>query len=173
VEKLGLSRAQAGTLCQHPATVAFYEAVLQESIDPIKAANFVLTEVLRGAKFHGLDARFTVTPDQVVGLLSLVGQGKITGKQAKDVFAKLEGSDKQASAIVSEQGLEVVSDAAMLEGLLRGLLAQHPKQVQSMREGNMNLAGFFIGQVMKATRGSASPQLVSELLNRLVFESQD
>ena len=170
-EQLGLTRAQALTLCQHPGTVSFFEQALAGSSDPIKTANFVLTEVLRGAKFHGLQAEFTVTPAQLADLLALLDAGRISGKQAKEVFAAMEGSQELPSAIVAERGLSVVSDASALEALLRELIEQNPKQVQSLRAGKKNVAGFFVGQVMKATQGAADPKLVSELLSRLIAES--
>jgi len=168
--ELGLTRAQAVTLCQHPGTIGFFEAVLASAGDSVKAANFVLTEVLRGAKFHGLRAEFSVTPAQVAELLALIDSGRISGKQAKEVFAAMEGSAELPSAIVEQRGLAVVSDASALEALLRELIQQNPKQVESLRAGKKNLAGFFVGQVMKATHGSADPKLVSELLSRLIAE---
>jgi aspartyl-tRNA(Asn)/glutamyl-tRNA(Gln) amidotransferase subunit B len=173
VGKLSLSRAQATTLCQHPGTVAFFEQVLTRFGDPVKAANFVLTEVLRGAKFHGLSAEFTVSAGAVAELLDLVETGKISGKQAKEVFALLEADpSKSPQAIVQERGLEVVSDAGALESLIRELMQNNPKQVASIRAGKTNVVGFFVGQVMKATGGSADPKLVSELLTRLLATSE-
>ena len=173
VRELSLSRAQATTLCQHPRTVDFFEQVLARFDDPVKTANFVLTEVLRGAKFHGLEAEFTVTPPAVAELLGLVETGKISGKQAKEVFALLETDPtKSAHAIVQERGLEVVSDAGALESLLKELMQNNPKQVASIRAGKTNVVGFFVGQVMKATGGSADPKLVTDILTRLVAASE-
>ncbi len=166
--ELGLGEAQAGTLCQHPGTVEFFEAVLGEFSDAVKAANFVLTEVLRGARFHGLEAEFSVTPSQVAELLALVDSGKISGKQAKEVYAALEGNEQRPGDVVAARGLAVVSDAGALESMLAELIEKHPKQAQSIREGKKNVTGFFVGQVMKATRGSADPKLVSEILGRLI-----
>ena len=167
--ELALPKAQATTLCQHPRTAGFFEAVLARFEDPVKVANFVLTEVLRGAKFHGLEAEFSVSPTQVAELLELVETGKISGKQAKEVLAEVESHpDKSPRAIVQDRGLEVVSDAAQLEAILKELIQKNPKQVASIRAGKTNVVGFFVGQVMKATNGSADPKLVSELLTRLL-----
>lgn len=169
VRVLGLSRASAVTLCQHPGTIEFFERALARFSDPVKVSNFVLTEVLRGAKFHGLTAEFSVTADHVAELLSLVEQGKISGKQAKEVFAQMESHPTQSpGAIVAERGLEVVSDSGRLETLLKDLMQKNPKQVESIRAGKKNVIGFFVGQVMKATQGSADPKVVSEILNRLL-----
>ncbi len=170
--KEGLSEEAVSTLTAHPAYVKFVQDTKLHAgdTDLKKVANFVQTEVLRGASVGGLDAEFTASPAQVGGLLSLVSSGKISGKQAKEVFALLEGTDKTAAQIVSERGLEVVSDTGALEVLLKDLIAQNPKQVAGLREGKKQLAGFFVGQVMKATQGSADPKTVNELLAKLIEE---
>jgi aspartyl-tRNA(Asn)/glutamyl-tRNA(Gln) amidotransferase subunit B len=168
VEELGVTPQAASTLTGHPAYVRFFEATLARFDQPVKAANWILTEVLRGAKVHGLDAEFTVTPAQVAELLELVEAGKISGKQAKEVAAALEGTDKTPRAIVEERGLQVVSDASSLEPLCKQLLEQYPKQAESIRGGKKSVMGFFVGQVMKQTHGSADPKLVSELFEKLI-----
>jgi aspartyl-tRNA(Asn)/glutamyl-tRNA(Gln) amidotransferase subunit B len=134
----------------------------------VKVANFVANEVLRGAKSHGLEATFTVKPAQVAELLALVEAGEISGKQAKEVFAALEGTDKSARSIVDERGLRVVSDAGALEALCQQLIEKHPSQAASIRAGKKALIGFFMGQVMKETSGSANPKLVNDIFERLL-----
>ena len=168
VEQLGLSLPTAQTLTQHPGYVGFFEAVCKVFEQPVKVANFVANEVLRGAKSHGLDATFTVTPAQVAELLALVDSGEISGKQAKEVFAALEGTDKSARAIVDERGLRVVSDSASLEKLCQQLIEKFPSQAASVRAGKKSLLGFFMGQAMKETGGSADPKLISALFEKLL-----
>ena len=101
-------------------------------------------------------------------MLGLVESGRISGKQAKDVFAAIENTDKRASDVVSERGMEVVSDSAAIETILRDLIAQNPKQAESIRAGKKQVLGFFVGQVMKATGGAADPKVVAELLEKLL-----
>jgi len=168
VEKLGLTPATAQTLSQHPRYVSYFEAVCQAFDQPVKVANFVANEVLRGAKSHGLEATFTVTPAQVAELLALVESGEISGKQAKEVFAALEGTNKSARSIVDERGLRVVSDSASLEKLCLQLIEKFPSQAASVRAGKKGLLGFFMGQAMKETGGSADPKLVSALFEKLL-----
>jgi len=168
VEELGLTLPTAQTLTQHPGYVSFFEAVCQVFDQPVKAANFVANEVLRGAKSHGLTASFTVTPAQVAELLTLVESGEISGKQAKEVFAALEGTDKSARSIVAERGLRVVSDSASLEKLCQQLIEKFPSQAASVRAGKKSLLGFFMGQAMKETGGSADPKLISALFEKLL-----
>jgi aspartyl-tRNA(Asn)/glutamyl-tRNA(Gln) amidotransferase subunit B len=100
--------------------------------------------------------------------MALTEVGKISGKQAKEVFSALEGTGRSPAEIIAERGLEVVTDTAELEQTLRSLIAKNPKQADGLRAGKKQLAGFFVGQVMKATGGKADPKVVSELLSRLI-----
>jgi aspartyl-tRNA(Asn)/glutamyl-tRNA(Gln) amidotransferase subunit B len=168
VESLGLAPATAQTLTQHPALVRFFEAVCGVFAEPVKAANFVVNEVLRGATLHGTSATFSVTPEQVGELLSLVEAGTISGKQAKEVFAAVENTTKTPQQVVEERGLKVVSDTGELEAACARVIAAHPSQVATIQAGKKGVLGFLVGQVMKETKGSANPKLVSEILERLV-----
>ena len=168
IDELGLTVATAQTLTQHPGYVAFFESVCKIFNQPVKAANFVANEVLRGAKSHGLEATFSVTPAQVAELLTLIESGEISGKQGKDVFAALENSERTARSVVEERGLKVVSDSASLEKLCQALIEKHPSQAAGVRAGKKNLIGFFMGQAMKETGGSADPKLVSALFDKLL-----
>jgi len=169
---LGLSAQAAQTLTAHPGIARFFEDTLSRAPDALKVANFVQTEVLRDAKLHGLEASFSVSPAQVAELLSLIEAGKISGKQAKEVFAAMAGTEKLPSAIVEERGLAVVSDESTLLPICQRLIAEHPKQVGEVRAGKKGMLGFFVGQVMKATGGAADPKLVNALLERLIREEK-
>ncbi len=173
IEDLGLSEAAAQTLSQHPGYVRFFEGVRAQlpRLEPKKIANFMQTEVLRGAVIQGQRVSFSVGEGQLAELLALIDAGTISGKQAKEVLALVEGTDQSPQAVVAERGMAVVSDAGELESLLRDLIARNPKQVESIRAGKKQVMGFFVGQVMKATQGSADPKVVSELLEKLVAES--
>jgi aspartyl-tRNA(Asn)/glutamyl-tRNA(Gln) amidotransferase subunit B len=164
----GIPLVTAQTITQHPGYLRFFDALCQRFREPVKAANFFANEVLRGAKSHGLEARFSVTPEQVAELLGLVEKGEISGKQAKEVFAAVEGTDKPPSAIVEERGLRVVSDEGALKAVCEALVAKFPEQAASLRAGKKGLLGFFVGQAMKETGGSANPKLVSELLETII-----
>ena len=166
--ELGLPAALATTLTQHPAVARFFEAVAPTLPEPRTAANFIATEVLRGAQLHGIEARFTVTPGQVAQLLGLVERGTISGKQAKEVFAAMEGSSRMPAEIVEERGLRVVADPGELRALCQKVVSDYPSQAESYRKGKQNLLGFFVGKVMQATRGSADPKLTNSLLQDLL-----
>ena len=167
VESLKLPPAAALTLTQHPGYARFFEAASQGAADPVKIANFFVNEVLRGAKVHGLDATFTVKPSQIAELVALVDSGEISGKQAKDVYAAIEGSDRSPKAEVDRRGMRVVSDAGAIQAACERVVAAFPDQVASIRAGKKGVIGFLVGQVMKETKGSANPKLVSEMLEKL------
>ncbi len=160
------------TLLGHPGYIGFLDSAcaLAPSVTVKKVANFVVTEVLRGAQTKGLSASFTVSPQQVGELLALVADGAISGKQAKEVFARSENTDNSPAQVVKEKGLEVVSDTGALESLLTELIAKNPKQTAGLKEGKKQLQGFFVGQVMKATQGSADPRVVTEILTKLLAQ---
>jgi aspartyl-tRNA(Asn)/glutamyl-tRNA(Gln) amidotransferase subunit B len=168
VNDLGLSKSAAVTLTQHPEYVRFFNAVCAELKDPVKAANWILTEVLRDTRTHGLDAHFPVTPGQVAELLGLVESGRISGAQAKKLHTALVGSERSPSEMMQELGLSVVSDAGELRPLCQQIIDQNPKNVAAYRAGKRALLGFFVGQVMKQSGGRANPELVSRLFTELL-----
>jgi aspartyl-tRNA(Asn)/glutamyl-tRNA(Gln) amidotransferase subunit B len=168
---LGLSASATATLTQHPEYLRFFDAVCARFPQPVKVANWILTEVLRDTVSHGLSARFPVRPEQVADLLGLIESGTIAGPQAKKVYAALVNSDRAAREVVEELGLSVVSDDAALRPICQAILDQNPKNVAQYRAGKAALLGFFVGQVMKQTKGRANAQLVNQLLLELLGPS--
>lgn len=171
VEEYGLSEQAATTITQHPEVVRFFDEARAIFPQPLKVANFLLTEVMRGAVIHGQSAKFTVSSKQVGELLKWVDAGEISGKQAKEVFMALEGSDKSPKSIIEERGLRVVSDTGAVEALCAKVISEQSGQVAQYRAGKKTVFGFFVGQVMKQSRGSADPKLVNEILTRLLEQS--
>jgi aspartyl-tRNA(Asn)/glutamyl-tRNA(Gln) amidotransferase subunit B len=168
VREMGLTPQAAGVLTGHPRVAAFFEEAATLHGQPARVANFVQSEVLRDVTTHGLAATIPVTPRQVAGLLRLVDAGTISGKQAKEVYAKVVGSDRAPEDVVAELGMQQVSDASAIEDVCRRVVEQNPKQAEQLRAGKTALLGFFVGQVMKETKGSANPKLVNDVLRRLL-----
>jgi aspartyl-tRNA(Asn)/glutamyl-tRNA(Gln) amidotransferase subunit B len=168
VETLGLTPYAAGVLSGHPAIARFFDAVLVAYPDAVRAGNFLQAEVLRDVTTAGLEARFPITPTQLAELLTLADTGTISGKQAKEVYAALVGTDLSPMAIVAERGMAVMSDAGALEALARSIVEANPKQAAGYRAGKTNLLGYFVGQLMKETKGSANPALVNDILKKLL-----
>jgi aspartyl-tRNA(Asn)/glutamyl-tRNA(Gln) amidotransferase subunit B len=170
VETLGLTPYAAQVLTGHPRVSEFFEASVKAAgeTSPTKVANFVQSEVLGDVHTHGLEAKIPVSPQQVGDLLRLVEQGKISGKQAKEVYAAIQGTGKAPGDVIAELGMHQVSDAGEIEKICREVVEQNPKQVEQLRGGKANLMGFFVGQVMKRTKGAANPQLVNDQLKKIL-----
>jgi aspartyl-tRNA(Asn)/glutamyl-tRNA(Gln) amidotransferase subunit B len=166
--ELGLAPNAASVLTQHPRVASFFEEAATLHGDPVKVANFVQSEVLRDVTTQGLTATFPASPRQIADLLMLVDKGQISGKQAKELYARLRGTDAAPSALASELGMAQVTDPGAIEAVCAEIIAQNPKQTEQLRSGKVGLFGFFVGQVMKATKGSANPQLVNDTLKRLL-----
>jgi aspartyl-tRNA(Asn)/glutamyl-tRNA(Gln) amidotransferase subunit B len=168
VSDLGLTPYAATVLTGHPRIAAFFEEAATLLGNAVKVANFVQSEVLRDVVTRGLVADIPVTPRQVAELLKLVDAGTISGKQAKDVYAKVKGTAKAPAEVVKELGMEQVSDAGKLEEIVSKVVLANPKQAESVRGGKLGVMGFFVGQVMKETNGSANPALVNEILKKVL-----
>ena len=168
VDELGLTPYAAGVLTGHPAIAAFFDEGRASYADAVKLSNFIQSEVLRDAKTAGLAASFPVTPAQLVGLLRLVDEGAISGKQAKEVYSAMAGTDRAAADIVKERGMLVMSDEDEIERVAREVIEKNAKQAEAYRAGKTAVLGFFVGQIMKQTGGSASPAVVNRVLGRLL-----
>ena len=107
-----------------------------------------------------------VSPDNLARLLALVEEGVISGKIAKIVFDEMARTGKPAKQIVEEKGLVQITDTDALEVVVSNIISEHPKEVEAYKNGKTKLLGFFVGQVMKATKGKANPKLVNEILRR-------
>ena len=176
VRELGLTPYAAQVLTQHPRIAAFFEEAATLHLDAAHAtrvANFIQSEVLRDVTTQGLQASIPITAKQLADLLRLVDTGKISGKQAKELYAALRGKgpDVLAASLVAEIGMTQVTDPKAIEEVCAKVIAENPKQAEQVRAGKVALFGFFVGQVMKATKGSANPQLVNDTLKRLLGTS--
>ncbi len=166
--ELHLTPYAAEVMTQHPRVAAFFEEAAMLHGDGVRVANFVQSEVLRDVTTHGLTASLPVTARQLSDLLGLVDAGKISGKQAKEVYVKLRGTAKSAADVVADAGMAVVTDEKAIEALVRRVFDANPKQAAALKAGKTALFGFFVGQVMKETKGSASPQVVNDVLKRVL-----
>lgn len=168
IEKLGLTPYAAGVLSGHPGITKFFDDARALYADASKLSNFVQSEVLRDVTTTGLEARFPVTPFQVAEILRLVDAGTISGKQAKELYAAVVNTDRAPEDVMRERKMAVIGDEAAIESIARSVLEANPKQVAAYRSGKTALLGFFVGQIMKQTKGSADPAVVNAVLGRLL-----
>jgi aspartyl-tRNA(Asn)/glutamyl-tRNA(Gln) amidotransferase subunit B len=107
-----------------------------------------------------------VNIQQLTGLLTLIDQGVISGKMGKTVFDEMAKTGKSAKSIIEEKGLVQVSDIAAIEDIVAEILSETPQQVEQYKNGKTKVFGFFVGQIMKKTRGKANPQIVNDVLKK-------
>jgi aspartyl-tRNA(Asn)/glutamyl-tRNA(Gln) amidotransferase subunit B len=165
-EAYQLSAYEADLLTQGRGLADYFEAAVREYPAAKTIANWVLNELLRElpADDDRAVAASPVPPEHLAGLLRLVDDGTISGKIAKDVFARMVRTGETAGAIVRREGLTQVVDAGALGTVVDQVLAANPGVVEDYRRGKKAALGFLVGQVMKATQGKANPAVVNQLL---------
>jgi aspartyl-tRNA(Asn)/glutamyl-tRNA(Gln) amidotransferase subunit B len=126
-------------------------------------------DLLRDLKeFNQTIGNSPVSPRDIAELVRLIESGDISSKMAKDVFEVMFREKKSPQQVISEKGLKQITDAAELEKIVRETIAANPKIYEQYRGGKKATFGFFVGQVMKATRGQANPQLVNQILRNIL-----
>jgi len=159
----GLSAYDAGVLAGDSESAAFFEAVAAGR-DPKLAANWVTQELFGALNKRGLElAQSPVSAAQLGGLIELISSDVISGKIAKDVFAKMLDTGEDARTIVERDGLQQITDAGAIEAAIDALIAANPDKAAEVKE-KPKAFGWWVGQVMKATGGKANPAAVNDLL---------
>jgi aspartyl-tRNA(Asn)/glutamyl-tRNA(Gln) amidotransferase subunit B len=165
VHEYGLREYDAQVLTATRELSDYFEAAAKASGDPRAAANWVMGDLAAALNAGGKDiADSPVTPERLGELIALVGQGELTGKLAKDVFARMLETGDPPRVIMEREGLKAMSDSGELEKIIDEIIAKNPKQVEQYRGGKTTVLAFFVGQVMKATRGQANPQTAGEII---------
>ena len=161
----------AGVLTAEKALATYFEDCVRGFPQAKKVSNWIMSELMRELKKEdqGIETCL-VTPPALARLLALVEEGAISGKIAKTVFMEMIASGKDPDAIVKEKGLSQISDTGSLEVLAREILAANPKEVADYKAGKTKVMGFFVGEMMKKTKGQANPKMVNQLLSRLLQE---
>lgn len=162
----GLSFYDASVLIMERARADFYETVASGR-DAKLAANWVINELLGALNKDGKTlAESPVTAKQLGELIGLIKDNTISGKIAKDVFADMMATGKDASRIVDEKGLKQVTDSGAIEKIVDEVIAENPDNVAAYKGGKDKLFGFFVGQVLKKSGGKANPDMVNDLLKK-------
>jgi aspartyl-tRNA(Asn)/glutamyl-tRNA(Gln) amidotransferase subunit B len=167
VREHGLPEYDAGELTRTRAMADYFEAAARAAGNAKAASNWIMGEVSRklnesGAPIEGA----AIGPDALGELLRLVDDGTINGTTAKDVFEQMWGTRRPAAVIVQEGGLAQISDEGAIAEQVREVVSRHADAVAQVKAGKTATFGFLVGQVMKATRGKASPKLVNDVLRR-------
>jgi aspartyl-tRNA(Asn)/glutamyl-tRNA(Gln) amidotransferase subunit B len=161
----GLSSKDAALLAANKPLGDYFENVAAATGDPRLSATWVMGDVSAYINAAGLEvADCAVGAQSLAELLGLVRDGVLSGKMAKEVFETMTATGKSARTIVDETGLGQISDAAELDAIVARIVAANPGPAEEFRQGRDRVLGFFVGQVMKETRGQANPQMVNDLL---------
>ena len=162
----GLSPYDAGVLVADQETAHFYETVAKGR-DTKLAANWLISELFGALNKAGVDiSNSPVSAEALGGLVDLIADNTISGRIAKDVFAEMVETGKDAAAIVEKKGLRQVTDTGAIDAAIDKVLVQHADKLAEYRSGKEKLFGFFVGQVMKATAGKANPGMLNDLLKK-------
>ena len=169
VRELGLPEYDAGVLVAARPVAEFFEACLVLHPDAKKVSNWVMGEILR-LSGEGGDADIPMSPKAMVKIIRMVEQGTVSGLMGKKILEESYRSGKDPEKIVEEQGLAQVSDESELVGMIAEVLEANPSEVERYRSGEEKLLQFFVGQVMRKSKGKANPKRLPELLKAHLSE---
>ncbi len=159
----------AGVLTAERALAEYYEEVVRLCGKPKQASNWVMGDVLRFLNEDKRNIRqCPITAKSLADMIQLIEEGAISGKMAKDIIEEMYKSGKPPQDIIKEKGLVQITDEGELIKTITAIIEANPSQLKDFRGGKEKLFGFFVGQVMKATQGKANPQLVNELLKKML-----
>ena len=171
VKDYGIPEYDADMATQSRAMADYFEETVKRSGQPKVVSNWMMGELMR---LLNADAReiedSPIKPDRLAGMIKMIGDGVISTKIAKTVFEEMYKTGKDAGTVVKEQGLVQVSDTGEIEKIIDEVIKANPAQASDYRAGKEKLFGFFVGQVMKASKGKANPDLVNALLKKKLSE---
>jgi aspartyl-tRNA(Asn)/glutamyl-tRNA(Gln) amidotransferase subunit B len=157
----------AQVLTSSKALANYFETAVGAFPQPKIVSNWIMSELLRELNRDNRDIEACpVAPDNLAELLHLIDRGTVSGKIAKTVFEQMYATGKRAGAVVEEKGLVQVKDEGAIEAIVTEVLAENPTEVELFRAGKDKLLGFFVGQIMKRTKGKANPKLVNDILQK-------
>lgn len=169
IASYGLSDYDAAVLTASKELADYYEGVAKAVKNPKIVANWVMNELLGRLNAAGKEIEQSpVTAAQMAELIGKIDGGEISGKIAKTVFEEMFTTGKSPSAIIKEKGLVQISDTSQLESVIKKTIEANPQQAADYKAGKVKLLGYFVGQVMKETKGQANPALLNELVKKFL-----
>ena len=166
ISEFGLSAYDAENLTSQKAFADYFESMLYEEAEAKLSANWVMGELSAALKKNQIDIQNSpISAKELSGLVKRIADETISGKIAKDVFRAMWEGQGNADEVIESQGLKQMTDIAAIESIIDKVIANNRSQVEQFKSGNTRLLGFFVGQVMKETRGKANPKQVNQLLH--------
>ena len=167
LEQLKLTEYDAGVLTADHELSELYERCLAPVGDAKRVANWFIGEVSRLLNESGVKpAAVKFTPAQFAALLASIESGEISQNAGKEVFGQMFWTGAEPKDVIASRGLAQVSDTGALEKVIDEIIAANPKNVEAYRAGKVQVLGFFVGAVMKATKGKGNPKVINELLEK-------
>jgi aspartyl-tRNA(Asn)/glutamyl-tRNA(Gln) amidotransferase subunit B len=162
----------AGVLTSSRALADYFEEVAKISGKPKIASNWVMGDLLRFLNEDKRDIKeCPIHPRSLAEMILIIEDRTISGKMAKDIIVEMYRTGKAPKTVIEEKGMVQITDEDALVKTIAGILAANPAQLEQYRAGKEKLFGYFVGQVMKATQGKANPQLINELLKKMLKKS--
>jgi aspartyl-tRNA(Asn)/glutamyl-tRNA(Gln) amidotransferase subunit B len=172
LREYGLTPYDAGVLTATQALADYFEVTVRAGAPAKSAANWISTELLRRLNDSGkVIAECPVAAGALAELLKKIEGGEITAASGKKVFAQMFDTGKRAGEIIAAEGMSQISDEGAIEKIARAVVAKNADNAAKYRAGNEGVFKFFVGQVMRETRGQANPQLVNDILKRVLGQS--
>jgi aspartyl-tRNA(Asn)/glutamyl-tRNA(Gln) amidotransferase subunit B len=169
LSEYGITPYDAGVLTASRAMADYFEATIRAGAPPKAAASWISIELLRRLKEAGKEiSGCPVRPEGLAELIQKVEAEEITAASGKKVFVEMFESGKNSEEIIAASGLAQITDAGAIERVCREIIAKNPENVAKYRAGNEGVFKFFVGQVMRETKGQANPQLVNDILKRIL-----
>lgn len=166
---LGLSEYDAGIIVEQMDLAMFFDETIKLGANPKTCVNFLMGEIAAYLKDEKLGVNDTkLTPANLVELVNLIEKGTISNNIGKQIIFTMLKEGTNASEIIEKQGLSQISDEGALKEIVQKVVTSNPEQVNAYKSGKTQLFGFFVGQVMKETKGRANPQTVNSLLKELL-----
>ncbi|MCL0040032.1 Asp-tRNA(Asn)/Glu-tRNA(Gln) amidotransferase subunit GatB [Thermodesulfovibrionales bacterium] len=169
IKELGLPQYDAGVLTSTCELADYFEECVKEFPEPKKVSNWVMGPLLGLLNAEGKTIdQSPISAHSLAGLLKLIGEEVISGKIAKTVFDEMAETGEAPEEIVKKKGLIQVADISAIEDVVSRVLDNNPEEVSDYKNGKVKLFGFFVGQIMKETRGKANPKIVNEILREML-----
>lgn len=166
-QELGLPAYDAGVLSAEREVAEYFDALVTLHGNAKVCSNWVMGEVLRSVKEKEIViADCPVSPELLAGILQRIDDNTISGKIAKTVFEEIWQTGKTADQVIAEKGLKQVTDTGAIEAILDEIIAANMGQFEELKAGKDKLTGFFVGQVMKVSKGKANPGMVNQLIQK-------
>ncbi len=166
---IGLSEYDAAVIVEQMGLALFFDKVLELGGNAKIAVNFIMGEIAAYLKEEKLEITDTkLTPENLAELISLIEKGTISNNIGKQIIIDMMKTGEMASAIVEKRGLSQINDENAIKEIVQKVVDTNPNQAEAYRSGKVQLLGFFVGQVMKETKGRANPKTVNELLKEIL-----